>query len=402
MNIVVKSSLLRPDLNKIFQKEHSLVKYILYVSNTGKIIGGGEISLLNLLNHLDRAQFLPIVTVPEEGDFVDSLRDHKIDYLLVNLPTIRSIRVDRVILNIFHFIRLFKIYQIDLIHANGSRAMLLSGLAAFISGVPCFWHLRVSDKSDYILDRCLFILAKRVIAISSAVVERLSWARKKEKIRLIPNGVDISSFHPKNKKYRNEICTELGFNPKFPIVSTICQLAHWKHVEVFIKAAANILLAQPQAQFIVCGREVHGSEGYQNMLENLAKSLGVRKKIIFTGFRPDVHKILGASDIFVLSSVGEAFGRVIIEAMANEVPVIATRSGGIPDIIEHGRTGFMFEPEDHRSLGQLAINILKDEALAKKIARTARNMVVKHFSIISHRDKIQSLYEEILRNQEDR
>jgi len=394
--IVKKFLLVQTKLNKVFQRAF-LMKRILYVSNTGKIIGGGEISLLNLLTHLDYKRFLPIVAVPEEGDFVDRLRDQKIAYLLVDLPTIRSTRIDRIMLSILHLIKLLRRYQIDLIHANGSRSMLLAGLASFILGIPCLWHLRVPDQTDQSLDRCLFILAKKIIVISSATMKRLSWTRQKQKIRLIPNGVDIELFHPINKKHRSEISAELGVDPKYPIVSTICQLTHQKHVDVFIKAVSHISPIQPHTQFIICGREVSASEGYKKMLENLAKRLGVKNKLVFTGFRSDIHKIFGATDIFVLSSVNEGFGRVIIEAMATELPVIATRSGGVPDIIKHGQTGYMFEPGDYISLGELIIHLLENKECAENISKAARDRVIKNFSITSHVENVQALYDEVLK-----
>lgn len=373
------------------------MKRILYVSNTGKIIGGGEISLQNLLTHLDYKRFLPIVAVPEEGDFVERLRNQEIVYLLVDLPSIRSTRIDRIMLSILHLLKLLRRYQIDLIHANGSRSMLLAGLAAFMLRVPSIWHLRVATQTDYILDRFLFLLSKRIIIISSAVNERLSWARNKGKIQLIPNGVDIELFHPNNKMYRHEICVQLGFDPEGPIISTMCQLHPQKHLDVFIKAASHISLTQPHAQFIICGREVSVSEGYKDMLKNLAERLGVRNKLFFTGFRSDIHKILGATDIFVLSSVNEGFGRVIIEAMASELPVIATRSGGIPDIVKHGQNGYMFEPGDYKFLARLIINLLENKEYAEKVSEAARDTVIKNFSITKHVENVQSLYDEVLK-----
>jgi glycosyltransferase involved in cell wall biosynthesis len=366
------------------------------MSNRGNIVGGGEISLVNLIMHLDGNRISPIVAVPAYGDLVERLEDLNIPFIIIDLPTIRTLRPDLVILSIFRLLNIFRQNKIDLVHANGSRSMLFGGLASLISGVPCIWHLRIVDKTERIYDQFLFGLAKKVIAISSAVTRRLSWAKRKEKISLIPNGVNTDVFHPANKRSRNDICRDLGLDPGHPIICSICQITPFKGIDVFIRAAARIIQEIPTAQFIVCGREVPESLGYRRKLEEIAEDVGVRDKINFIEFRSDTEKILGATDVFVLSSVGEAFGRVVIEAMASEVPVVGTNDGGIPDIIEHGKTGYMFEAGDHRSLARYIIGLVEDEETANEMSRNARDRVTKLFSIKAHAEAIQSLYEEVL------
>jgi glycosyltransferase involved in cell wall biosynthesis len=369
---------------------------ILFIANTGRIIGGGEISLLNLISSLDLSRYAPIVVVPEEGDFVDRLIVLNVNLMIIPLPSIRTIRFDRVILSIINIFMILRSQKIALIHANGSRSMLIAGLAALIARVPCIWHLRIAKKTDCLLDRILFMLSERVIAISSAVRERLSWSKKQWKIRTIPNGVDIQLFHPNNRRYRQEICRQLNINPYRPIICTISQIHPQKHLEIFIKAASHILLSVPDAQFIICGREVSESTGHQKELEKLAEALGILDTIYFVGFYSDIHKILGASDLFILSSLGEAFGRVVIEAMASGVPVIATRSGGIPDILTHKRNGFLFPPLDYKTLSQFAIDVLTHPVLSEQMTGAALDMVMMDYSTKTHVEKIQALYEEII------
>jgi glycosyltransferase involved in cell wall biosynthesis len=370
-----------------------LVKRILYISNTGKIIGGGEFSLLNLIENLDKKRFEPLVAVPGEGNFTDKLKRARIPYLLISLPTLRSHRIDLMLLSIIQFTKILNKQNIDLVHANGSRAMLIGGLAARFASLPCIWHLRVADKSELIYDKLLYSLATRVVAISSAVVKRLTGRRVKRKIRLIHNGVDLKIFQPENKQYRQDVCSEIGIDPNAPVITTICQLTPRKRVDIFIRAAAIVLKSLPEVKFIICGS---GVDGYQHELTNYAKECGVGGKVIFTGFREDPQKILGATDIFVLPSDNEAFGRVLIEAMASEVAVVATRSGGIPDIIEHRENGYLFELGNFAELADRLLKLLKDNSKIKRISQAGRKGVVDHFSIQIHVKRVQALYDEML------
>lgn len=370
-----------------------MVRRILYISNTGKIIGGGEFSLLNLVNNLDKKRFEPLVAVPGEGDFTDKLKKADIPYVFINLPTIRSLRIDMIFLSVFRLIMIIKKQKINLVHANGSRAMLIGGLAARLAGPPCIWHLRVADQSELIYDKLLYGLATKVIAISSAVVRRLSGGQVKKRVRLIHNGVDLKLFQPENKQYREDVCSELGIDSNNPIITTLCQLVPWKRVDVFIRAAAHVIKYFPKAKFIICGR---GERRYQYELENLVEGFGLGGKVIFTGFREDPQKILGATDIFVLPSDNEAFGRVLIEAMASEVAVVATRSGGIPDIIEHRENGYLFELGNFVELADRLLKLLKDNSKIKRISQAGRKGVVDHFSIQIHVKRVQALYDEML------
>lgn len=373
------------------------MKKVLLLSDKDNVVGGGEISLAILASHLNRSRYHPIVGLIGIGEFYDRLNRVKVDCLFIDQPKILSIRLDHIVLSIWRLYKNLKLHHIHLIHANSTRSMFYAGLAAKIANIPCIWHLRIAKKTDFLLDRILFILSKRVIAISSAVRERLSWSRKQWKIKTIPNGVDIELFHPNNKKFRQEICMELNINPHKPIICTVSQIHPQKHLEIFIKAASHILLSVPEAQFIICGREVSESVGHQKELEILAEDLGIKDTIHFVGFYSDIHKILGASDLFILSSLGEAFGRVIIEAMATKLPVIATRSGGIPDIITHRQTGFLFSPLDYPTLAKLAIDILNNSDLSQNISNEARKAVINNFSINIHAERIQNLYEEIIK-----
>lgn len=373
------------------------MKQILYISNRGTILGGGEISLLGLVTNLDLKRFSPLVALPEKGDYADALREAGVPFIVTDLPTVRTIRLDLVFRSVLRLARLVRERNIEIIHANGSRTMLLGGVAGLLAGVPRVWHLRVADKSDRILDRILFALAGRVIVISSAVRDRLSWTEKREKIHLIPNGVDVDRFHPRNVQYRDSMRTELGIDPLSPVVCTMCRLAPLKQVDVFIRAAAGIASAVPKAKFLVCGREAPDSTGHRVELENLARDLGVGEKVIFAGFRTDPHKVLASADLLVLASSEEAFGRVLIEAMATGLPVLGTATGGIPDVIEDGKTGYLFDIGDHETLSRLAIRILQDKTLAGTLGRNGRHRVEEAFSITAHVKRIQSLYEEMPR-----
>jgi glycosyltransferase involved in cell wall biosynthesis len=371
---------------------------ILYIFNTDMVKGGGEISLLNLIENIDRVVFKPIAVVPGKGELLEHVFMANSDCYIIELPGVRHLKINLWLICITKLINLIRIEKINIIHANGSRAMLWGGIAGMVFKIPSIWHLRVADTTDWHLDRILFKLSTKVVAISSAVVNRLDRIKKnKKKILLIPNGVNLDKFSTKNRRFRNSFCSEFGLRPDKPIVLTVCQIARWKRVDVFIRAASRISKLNQDVQFVICGREVPGSEGHFIELVKLSERLGLETKLKFLGFRRDIPAIMGASDIFVLSSVGEAFGRVIIEAMASGLPVVATNSGGIPEIIEHNENGLLFKPGNHKELSNYILSLLSNSGIREKIVVGALNLVEEKYTIANHAERIQNIYYELLR-----
>ena len=124
--------------------------------------------------------------------------------------------------------------------------------------------------------------------------------------------------------------------------------------------------------------------------------LGLRDRVLFTGFQMDVSEIIGAFDVAVLPSFFEGMGRVILEAMAMAKPVVASRVGGIPDLLEDGRNGFLVQPGNVAELAAAIKKLLQDKALAEKMGREGRKMIDDKFSADIMVRSIEAVYRELL------
>lgn len=210
------------------------------------------------------------------------------------------------------------------------------------------------------------------------------------KISTIYNGIDLERFdQPVNKK---AFLSELGFNRNCQIVLTIANLVPRKGLEYFLSAASRVIKRRSQTVFLIVG------DGFLNgNLKSLAANLGISNNVFFLGTRNDVHKVLSVCDVFVLSSISEAFPIVNIEAMAAKKPVVATNIAGIPEIVRHNINGILVPPKHSEALAEAMVRILTDKKLAKEMGLKGREIVEGKFTIEQILSDYFSLYENCLR-----
>jgi glycosyltransferase involved in cell wall biosynthesis len=155
--------------------------------------------------------------------------------------------------------------------------------------------------------------------------------------------------------------------------------------------AALLLCDFPAARFVIVGDGPQRDE-----LVALARDLGIADRVIFAGFRTDVPDLMSAFDLFVLASVFEPFGLVLVEAMALEKPVVASRVNGIPEVVADGEAGLLVPPRDPHALAEAAARLLRDQALARHMGQAGRGRVLARFTVEAMAGKTMALYEEIL------
>ena len=364
---------------------------ILYLANSGEIFGGGQISLLGFLKGLDRERFRPLVVCPVGGSLVNELKKMDIETRIIKMDTLRKLNTFSWIKTINRLIRLIKSEKIDLIHSNGSRVTIYGGIAARLIKIPLIWHLRIAD-SDGLLDRFLAGLSTQIIAISDAVNRRFGWMKdRKDKIRTIYNGIDLEKFNPSlnGEDIRNEFKVGL----QAPLVGTVGRLDWYKGHQYFLKAARKVIDVIPECHFLIVGDGEKRKE-----LEELTKELNLNKSVIFTGNREDIPQILASLDLFILSSVSEGFGRSAAEAMACAKPVVATKVGGLPEVVEDNITGDLILPKNPNTLAEAIIVLLQDKEKAQRMGQAGRKRTEKMFSLQHNIRQTVELYEKILSN----
>lgn len=232
----------------------------------------------------------------------------------------------------------------------------------------------------------------RIITVSRFLERELvdSYKLDENMIHVIHNCIDTEKFNPKVEG--DEIRRKYGLGD-VPIVLYLGRLAPYKGVHHLIRAIPLILRVKPEVKFLIAG-----SRRYDMLnLPGMARSLGVRKSVIFTGFVPDklVPKFYACCDIFCYPSLWEGFGLPVAEAGATGKPVVAFRMCAIPEVVENGLTGLLAEP-DHTKLADAVITLLEDEEMRRKMGREARNRISRLFSWRRMVEKTLKVYEEAL------
>jgi L-malate glycosyltransferase len=358
---------------------------ILVVSNHGAVVGGGELSLLDLLRGIDRDRWAPVVVVPEDGEVGARARDLDLPVHMIPLPTLwrpgpvgfGSVRALR---------RLARATDSAIVHANGSRAMAYAGVAARLAARPALWHVRITDR-DGLVDRALCALATVVIVTSRAIAHRFPWAPAK--IRLIPNGIDLSRFAPRHPSAA--LREELGVPPLAPVAVSIGRFVPEKGYRHLVDAAALIEHVKPGVHWILVGDgELRGA------LEAQSRRHGLESQLHFAGWRRDVADVLALADVFVLPSESEGFGRVLVEAMAMSRAVVATAVGGIPDIVFGGETGLLVEPANPLAFADAVRALLDDPSRAARLGAAGRARAESAFCLGAHVDAVERVWDEVL------
>ncbi len=367
---------------------------ILFTSLSGQMLGGGQRSLLLLLERLGRNKFTPFLACPSEGDLVQKAQKLGVETTIIKMRRIKSLNIFSTVATVLKFKELIKKKNIDLIHTDSPRQAFYTGRAANVTGIPLIWHVRVSTPEKASFEKYLFNQAHKVIAVSEAASQRFEgFPHSQEKVVVIPNGVDLTEFaqKPADKRLKQE----LDIQEDEILVGTLGQLIPGKGQEILLKAASLVLKHIPQVKFMVVG---DGNRAYRERLEELSKSLGLSGTIVFMGFREDIPRIMNALDIVILPSTThlEGLSRVIIEAMASSKPVIATDSGGNPEAVKDEITGFLVPPENPNRLAESILTLIKDKTKRKQMGEAGRKRAEKLFDIEKNVVRIEKVYEELL------
>ncbi len=364
----------------------STPRSILVASNHGEIVGGGEISLLGLLEGLDRSRWAPTVVVPADGLVAARCRDLGLPVSVIPWPTLRRPSLAG-LQSVLALHRLARISGARLLHANGSRVMAYAGLVGRWAGLPAIWHVRIADR-DRFLDRLLVRLASAIIVNSQAVARRLAWVPP-AKIRCIHNGVDLTRFTPREPPAGLRVT--FGLPQGTPVVASVGRFVAFKGYGHLLEAARLVQQAAPATHWLLVGDGELREE-----LVSHCRRLGLESQIRFTGWREDVPDILALANVFVLPSLGEHFGRVLIEAMAMGKAIVATDSGGVPEIVVHEKTGLLVPPAQPAALAASVLALLKDPARAAEMGAAGRRRVEAEFSLTRHIEAVEMLYRELL------
>ena len=356
-------------------------------------VGGAPQNLLTTIRGLDRSRYrVSLVTgVPgaEEGSLIDAARELDVD--LHVLPSLqREIHPLRDLVAFWRLYRLIRRGRYHIVHTHLSKAGILGRLAARCAGVPGIVHTYHGDVfEDYFgpvksrgllgIERLVGHFTGRFAVVSEALRRRFRSYRvgRNGAFRVVPNGVWADSFPAPSTDMR-----------KGRRVGTVAMFYPIKRVDLFLETARCVLRRRPDTEFVIVGG---GAE--EAALRQAARDLGDR--IRFLGIRSDVSDLLSTFDVFVLSSDFEGAGVGLIEAMLSGLPVVATRVGGVPEIVAEGSTGLLVPPGDVEAMTAGVLRLLKNPDLRQKMGAEAREMALRQFSAGEMVRRLDRLYREL-------
>jgi glycosyltransferase involved in cell wall biosynthesis len=241
---------------------------------------------------------------------------------------------------------------------------------------PLRWALRHADG---------------LVSISEFVTETLvASGHRPERIHLAYNAVVFSEWNPVDD--RTPVRRELGLPEAAPMVVNVSRLFREKGTAELLRAIALVRKDVPDVKLVVVGRDVSGGS-FGHELRAIVEEEDLHDTALFVGQRSDVVRFMAAADLFAMPSFEEPFGIVFAEAMAMELPVVALKSGGTPEVVEHGRAGLLSAPGDIVTLAENLVMLLRDPALRVRMGAYGREQVAQRFTIEHLTNEMAAIYE---------
>jgi len=322
----------------------------------------------------------------------------------IHIPVlVRNINVVADAIALFKIRRFLAKTKFDIVHTHTSKAGLLGRFAARLAGVPLVVHTPhghvffgyfgpLKTKIFILLEKLANRMADRIVALTHR--EKADYISYRtcpvEKLTVIHSGIELNKFQEYTPSDKTKLKKEIGLPENSFVVGTAGRLVAVKGPEFLIKASRTIIPKHPNTYFLFAG-----DGPLKEDLQKRAKEAGDDKNIVFLGWRDDIAHILSIFDVFCLPSLNEGMGRVLVEAMAHGIPIVASDVGGIPDLVTHGKNGFLVPPKNPEELAKHIQILIEDEEKRKKMGEAGKEMA-PGFSHDTMVRSIAELYEELL------
>ncbi len=359
-------------------------------------LGGAQRSLVELAVAL-QARGLTVQAAVPAGTLASTLQTAGVPVRLIPAVRLHRRLHWRALQEIAHFIaarmalaRAIQAVRPDILHANGLTSALLAVTAA--PPCPVLWHVR-----DLTMPRvAVRYLARRVdsiIAISKPVSELLHKIvppHCAHKIQQIGNGIDTAHFHPGDRALARQT---FRLPAETPLVGVIAHLVPWKQHRGFLDVAAAIHHTRADVRFVIVGRDLfHDHPSARSHLEKQIAATGLTESVIWMPDLDDVASLLPAFDVLVHPAADEPFGRVLCEAMATGIPVVAVNRAGPAGIVPDGVGGYLVAPDNVEAFARQTLHLLNHPETAGQMSAAARQHVLTHFDITRTAAEIHELY----------
>ena len=366
---------------------------VLYLRDTNFVCGPGK-TILNTFRTADRDKVSITLGVPGWTSAPNGLitAAQSIGLPVVQVPD--GGRLD--VMAAGRLARVIKDGEFDLVQSHDFRTRRLATLACTLASVTHVtsvhgWIVNSQrGRLARIIDQRLIRRARRIIAVSNRLVRDLVESGiPQERITLFPNAVlldDYPSVMPADQARH-----ELGLPASSTCIGIVGRLSREKRHDLFLEMAADLVSSGLDVVFLVVG---HGP--MQADLQQLADRLKLGKRVVFLGHRSDMQRIYAALNLLVLCSDTEGMPNVVLEAFAYSRPVVATRVGGVPEVITDGENGLIVPPGQRAPLGAAVRSLLNDADLAARLGRQGRATIEERFDFRRRTTALEALYQSIL------
>lgn len=352
---------------------------------TGLQSGGSENMLLNSLPKFNKNFEMLVVSINSEGAIAKELRKKKIKVICLNCDKLTSFSKA-----LSKLIKIIEDFKPDLIHSHLFHANIISRIAGNKTNIPVVCSQRnLGDWRSWWhnwLDKLTSKWCKKIICSSNAIKNSVQKKTgiSKDKFIVIHNGIDIQKYIKAKK-------AKLNIAKKFLVIGCVANLRKEKGHKYLIKAAKKVVDKIPNCIFLLVG-----DGKLRKDLEKQIEELNLKKNILFLGSRKDIPNLMKAMDVFVLPSISEGFGIVLVEAMASGVPVVATKVGGIPEIVVENKTGYLVNPKDSSNLTNKMTELLKSSSLRKRFSSTGIKRAKNKFTIQRYVNEHEKIYKSLI------
>ncbi len=317
---------------------------------------------------------------------------------------VRNIHPVSDLIALFRIRRFLAKEKFNVVHTHTSKAGFLGRFAAKRAGTPHIVHTphghifygyfgRLKTKMFIGLEKFASRMTDKIVALTES--EKSDYIAHKivdeKKCVVIPSGIELDRYRGLTLEDKNKLKKKIGIPENALVVGTVGRLVPVKGPEFMIKASAHIIPLSPQTYFVFAG-----DGPLKKPLQTLAKEMGADKNILFLGWRDDVPRILSTFDIFLLPSLNEGMGRVLAEAMALGKPIVASHVGGVPDLVIHGKNGFLVPAKNPEELAKHTQLLLEDKDRREKMGRAGKEMA-SGFAHDAMVQKIANLYDELIK-----
>ena len=367
--------------------------------------GGAPQALLETIRRMSPDIHIDLATGQADEAHLD-LTQEVIDsgMPLIVIPTLRrSPHPLRDLQALRHLIRIIRAGNYDIVHTHTSKAGFLGRIAARHCKTTLVIHsphgtILEGYFSSFVtkfyayLERITAPLTKRIICLTAREIDQYLQAKigHRDQYVVIYNGINIDTFSTMTQP-RQEIRNSLNLTQEAVVCITVGRLVPVKGQINLINAFPKVMAQHPNTHLLIVGE----GELHKELLQQV-NHLNLTKNIHFLGWRSDIPNLLGASDIFVLPSLNEGLGLVLLEAMAQHLPTIATHVGGVPEVVEDGKTGLLVPAQSPHALTQAINQLIASPTQRQEMGEAGYQRAVNTFSIETTVEKTENIYRTLM------